>query len=90
MAYDRDGLFEARPCPLSIPTPNDITLTQPRAAEDARGVPGVAYADDNRGHVAIVRVRGHRRTARLDLTLLRDDGATPFHRTFEQPVPRRA
>jgi len=40
MVYDRDGLFEARPCPLCIPTPNDITLTQPQAAEDARGQPG--------------------------------------------------
>ena len=52
MAYDRDGIFEARPCPLGIPTPNDITLTQPNAAEDARRAPGVEYADDNSGHVA--------------------------------------
>ena len=25
MVYDHDGLFEARPCPFDIPTPNDIT-----------------------------------------------------------------
>jgi len=90
MVYDRDGLFEARPCPLGIPTPNDITLTDPQAAEDARGKPGVAYADDDKGHVAFVTVSGHRRVARLDLTLLREDGATPYRRRFEQPVATRA
>ena len=84
MAYDRDGLFEARPCPLSIPTPNDITLTQPQAAEDARAQPGVAYADDEHGHVAFIAVNGRRGVARLELTLVRDDGETPFARTFEQ------
>ena len=36
MAYESDRLFEARPCPFGIPTPNDITLTDPQAAEDAR------------------------------------------------------
>ena len=58
MVYDRDGLFEARPCPLGIPTPNDITLTQPQAAEDAQKVPGVVYADDDRGHFALLEVSG--------------------------------
>jgi hypothetical protein len=86
MVYDRGGLFEARPCPLGIPTPNDITLTSPQAAEDARGVPGVAYADDNSGHVALVSVSGGRGVARLDLTLLREDGAKPYRRRFEQRV----
>jgi hypothetical protein len=78
MVYDRDGLFEARPCPLGIPTPNDITLTEPQAAEDARGRPGVAYADDNRGHFALIDVD----RSGLELTLVRDDGATPYRRTF--------
>jgi hypothetical protein len=78
MVYDRDGLFEARPCPLGIPTPNDITLTDPQAAEDARGLPGVVYADDNRGHFALLDVDG----AQLTLTLVRDDGATAYRRTF--------
>ena len=85
MVYDRDGLFEARPCPLGIPTPNDITLTQPNAAAEARGVPGVAYADDTSGHFALVEVRGEGGTARLDLTMVREDGATPFRTSFEQP-----
>ncbi|MDQ3936516.1 MAG: alkaline phosphatase D family protein, partial [Actinomycetota bacterium] len=85
MVYDRDGLFEARPCPLGIPTPNDITLTQPNAAEEARGVPGVAYADDERGHFALLEVRGDRRTASLDLKLVREDGAEPFGTRFELP-----
>jgi phosphodiesterase/alkaline phosphatase D-like protein len=87
MVYDRNGLFEARPCPLGIPTPNDITVTDPNAAEDARGVPGVKYADDDKGHVAFVTVGGHGGHARLDLTLVREDGETPFHRRFQQPLP---
>jgi hypothetical protein len=85
MAYDRDGLFEARPCPLGIPAPNDVTLTQPNAAEDARRAPGVVYADDERGHVALIEVRGERDAARLDLTLVREDGAEPFSARFEAP-----
>jgi hypothetical protein len=83
MVYDRGGLFEARPCPLGIPTPNDITVTDPNVAEDARGKPGVAYADDNSAHVALIHVSGRRGRARLDLTLLREDGAKPFTRRFE-------
>jgi phosphodiesterase/alkaline phosphatase D-like protein len=87
MAYERDGLFEARPCPLGIPTPNDITLTQPNVAEDARKQPGVKYADDERGHVAFVDVRGEGGRARLDLVLVREDGAEPYRRRFEAPLP---
>lgn len=83
MVYDRDGLFEARPCPLGIPTPNDITITSPNAAEDARKVPGVVYADDDKGHVAMLEMSGTRKVARLDLTFVREDGATPFKRHFE-------
>lgn len=87
MVYERDGLFEARPCPLGIPTPNDITLTQPQVAEDARRVPGVAYADDERGHFALVEVRGDGGTARLDLLLVREDGGVAYRRRFELPLP---
>jgi hypothetical protein len=86
MVYDRDGLFEARPCPLGIPTPNDITLTQPNAAEEARGTPGVVYADDDRGHFALLEVRGEGKAARLDLKLVRDDGEEPFSARFDQPL----
>ena len=78
MVYDREGLFEARPCPLGIPTPNDITLTQPNAAEDARRVPGVVYADDDRGHVAFLDVADDH----LDLALVDETGATRYARTF--------
>ena len=89
MAYDTNGLFEARPCPLGIPTPNDITLTQPDAAERAREQPGVAYADDERGHVALLDIAGDRRTARLRLTLVREDGATVYRRVFRRVRRRR-
>jgi hypothetical protein len=74
MAYERDGLLELRPCPLGIPTPNDITLTQPQAAEDARRTPGVVYADDDRGHFAFLEVDDDA----LDLRLVREDGAEPY------------
>jgi hypothetical protein len=87
MAYATGRLFEVRPCPLGIPTPNDITITQPRAAADARSQPGVAYADDERAHFALLDVSGSGRTARLELSLVRDDGATVYHHTFtERPA----
>ena len=89
MVYDGDGLFEARPCPLGIPTPNDITITDPQAAEDARGVPGVAYADDDKGHLALLEVSGRGRTASIDLKMVREDGTTPYTKRFEQRIPRR-
>jgi hypothetical protein len=96
MVYDQDGLFEARPCPLGIPTPNDITLTQPNAAEDARGEPGVVYAEDERGHFAFLEVSGEGGAGRLDLVLVREDGEEPFRTTFEasyrtgrRPLPPR-
>jgi hypothetical protein len=85
MAYDRGGLFEARPCPLGIPAPNDITLTQPHVAEDARRRPGVAYADDEHGHVAVIDVAGDRETARLELALVREDGVTAYRKAFSRP-----
>ena len=83
LAYERDGLFEVRPCPLGIPTPNDITVADPQAAARARRVPGVAYADDAHGHVALLRVGGDDAgRPRLDLSLLREDGATVFRRRW--------
>jgi hypothetical protein len=87
MVYKAGGLFEARPCPLGIPTPNDITLVSPNAAEDARQVPGVRYADDDRGHFALLEIGGVGDAARLDLRLVRDDGADAFHTSFEERVP---
>src|SRR4051812_14054157 len=79
--YDKDGHFEARPCPVGIPPPNDITISDPQAADKLRAKPGVAYADD-RCHYAVLEVHGHGRTATLDLALRRDDGTTPYRKTF--------
>jgi hypothetical protein len=84
MVYDRDGLYEARPCPLGIPTPNDITITDPQVAEDARDRPGVEYADDDSGHFAQVDVSGTAHTAKLELKLVREDGAVSYRRVFRQ------
>ena len=84
MVYDRDDLFEARPCPLGIPTPNDITLTNPQAAEQARAVEGVRYADDEHGHFALLDVSRRPGGSRLKLRLIRDDGSTAFAHSFEE------
>jgi phosphodiesterase/alkaline phosphatase D-like protein len=85
--YDAGGRFEARACPVDIPVPNDITLSDPQAAEKLRASPGVAYADD-RGHFAVVEVAGRGHTATLNLWLVREDGSIPYRRGFEQPIPR--
>jgi phosphodiesterase/alkaline phosphatase D-like protein len=82
MAYDTARLFEARPCPLGIPVPNDITLSDPLAAQRARSSPDVAYADDQNGHFALIEVSGRAGEPRLDLTLVREDGAESYRRTF--------
>jgi alkaline phosphatase D len=82
MAYESDRLVEVRPCPLGIPTPNDITLTDPTVAARAREEPGVAYADDARSHFCLVDVSARRAEASLTVSLVREDGATPFTRTF--------
>jgi hypothetical protein len=82
MAYERDGLLEVRPCPLGIPSPNDITLTQPQVAEDARRVPGVEYANDDRSHFALIETRRDARRPRLDLSLVAEDGSVPWRRSL--------
>ena len=80
--YEGDEGFECRAAPVGIPTPNDITLTDPFAAQNLRGQPGIAYAGDQ-CHLTLLEVRG--RT--LDLRLLREDGEVPYERTF---TPSRA
>ncbi|HEX2086844.1 MAG TPA: alkaline phosphatase D family protein [Solirubrobacteraceae bacterium] len=89
LAYESDRLVEVRPCPLAIPTPNDITITDPTVAARAREQPGVAYADDTRGHFCLVDVSADAREASLTVSLVRDDGAVAFERTFKQPAPAR-
>jgi hypothetical protein len=75
--YDRDGRYEARAAPLDIPVPNDVTLSDPFAGHKLRQAPGVAYADE-RGHVALLDITA----AGLTLSLLREDGTTPYTRRF--------
>ncbi len=82
MVYESEELFEARPCPLGIPTPNDVTLTNPQAAEQARSLEGVRYADDERGHFALVDVSMWHERPRLKLRLIADDGSTAFAQSF--------
>ena len=76
--FDSDGRFEARAAPIGIPTPNDITLVDPFAADELRGQPGVAYAGDE-CHFTLIDVR--RRA--LDLSIVREDGAVPYTRRFD-------
>jgi hypothetical protein len=77
MAFDTPELLEVRPCPMGIPTPNDITLTSPNAAEDAAKEPGVAYADDNLGHVAFLDASDD-----LKIELVDETGATRWTKTL--------
>lgn len=84
--YEKDGRFEARPCPVGIPTPNDITISDPQAAQKLRAREGVTYADD-RCHYAVLDVHGTRDTATLELSLRRQDGTTPYRRTFTEAIP---
>jgi hypothetical protein len=86
LAYEADGLFEVRPCPLGIPTPNDITLTDPNVAERAREVPGVAYADDEQSHVCMLDASAKGGEAVLNVSLVREDGAVAFERAFRRPL----
>jgi hypothetical protein len=79
MVYDKDGLFEARPCPLGIPTPNDITITDPTVADDSKKKPGVLYADQQYSHFGLVELNG----GSLTLSLVREDGAAVFTRRFD-------
>ena len=81
--YDEAGLFEARAAPIDIPRPNDITLVDPLAAQNLRQRPGIAYAADE-SHFSLLEARGARGVATMDLTLVREDGATPYTRRFEE------
>jgi phosphodiesterase/alkaline phosphatase D-like protein len=76
--FDSDGRFEARAAPVGIPTPNDITLLDPFAADKLRDEPGVVYAGDE-CHLTLLDVRGDT----LGLRLLREDGATVYERSFK-------
>ena len=79
--YEGEDGFEARAAPVGIPKPNDITLVDPLAAEKLRGQPGVAYAGDE-CHFTLLEIGGRGSDARLELRLVREDGAVPYTRTF--------
>ncbi len=83
--YESGRSFEARAAPVGIPTPNDVTLVDPLAAENLRRRDGVVYAGDEQ-HFTLLEVRG--RT--LDLRLVREDGAVPYEKHFRgasSPAP---
>ena len=73
--FDSDGRFEARAAPVGIPAPNDITLTDPFAADELREKPGVAYAGDE-NHFTLVDVRRDE----LRLRLVREDDAVVYEK----------
>lgn len=82
MVYDHDGLFEARACPLDIPDPRD----HPGVQAGMVGGRGVAYSS-TASHFSLVDARPESGAAVLDLTLVREDGAEPYSRRFEEPLP---
>ena len=79
--YDAEGQFEARAAPVGIPKPNDITLVDPLAAENLRRRPGVVYAGDE-NHFTMLEVGGRGHRAKLSVTLMREDGAAVYTRSF--------
>ena len=79
MVYDRDGLFEARPCPLDIPIPNDITLIDPLAAASCAAAPAWPTPTTRRDTSRCSRRGAEDRRAHLDLTLCA--------RTASRPIP---
>jgi hypothetical protein len=83
--YEKDGRYEARPCPVGIPVPNDVTLDDPQYAKHLRARPGVTYAD-NRCHFGVVEVHGEGDTAILEVSLRREDHTTPYRKTFTHPI----
>lgn len=83
--YDKDGRYEARPCPVGIPVPNDVTLDDPQYAKNLRSRPGVTYADD-RCHFGVIEVHGEGDTAVLKVSLRREDHTTPYQKTFTHPI----
>ena len=88
MVYEDERVFEARACPLDIPDPRD----HPGVQAGMIGGEGVAYAD-TRSHFSFVAARAEGGRAVLDLTLVREDGAEPYSRRFDErlpPRPRRA
>jgi hypothetical protein len=83
--YDQDGRYEARPAPLGIPVPNDVTLDDPDYADHLRARPGVTYAD-NRCHFGVLDIRGEGDEAVLEVSLRREDRTTPYRKTFTEPI----
>ena len=59
--------------------PRDVALTL--AAQTLRGQPGVVYAGDE-CHLTLLEISGRGRDATLELSLVREDGAVPYSRTF--------
>jgi len=83
MVYDRDGVFEARGCPTDIPDPRD----HPGVQAGMIGGAGVTYAN-TKSHFTVLDVHAKSGKALLDLRLIREDGATPYTKRFEEPLPR--
>lgn len=86
MVYDQDGVFEIRACPIDIPNPRDTTLINPLVAEQLRSSPGVAYGSDQ-SHFTLVEARRAGPVARLSLTVVREDGATPVRQVVRATAP---
>lgn len=59
-----------------------MAVTDPLVAENARNEPGVVYADDERGHFALLDLHQDGGGPEMRLRLMKDDGSTAFDRTF--------
>ena len=81
MLWERDGLFEQRACPLDIPPPNDVSISEPLLELDFGSTPGVVYWS-RRSHFSFVTVSGEGAQAVMTVELVRDDGVTVHSKRF--------
>jgi phosphodiesterase/alkaline phosphatase D-like protein len=84
--FEDERGFEVRAAPVAIPKPNDVTLVDPLAAQNLQAQPGVSYADDS-SYFCLIETGAREGRATLELTLVREDGATPYSRTFRGSRP---
>lgn len=85
MAFDDGDLVEFRGCPVDIPRPNDITITDPLAAVELGSSPHVTYSADT-NHVTLITAVIDENVAVLEVELMDQDGDVGHRSRFEQPV----
>jgi hypothetical protein len=84
MVYERDGVFEVRACPIDFPVTRDHPGVVGPGGTPGEGFlqPGVVYADLEK-HFCLIEAAGAGSAATMDVTLVKEDGGTPYRKRFE-------